>query len=560
MGIILLLFGFDAFRILILPTLLLLFLSPIPLIFLESYGSYLIDSVATFTTLVLRLFLPVEVSYRPVVVLSVYTNTGQRISFELAAACSGFYSLIALGFFLAVILFMMSGSIMKKSAFTVLGVFVDYVLNALRIVLTVVLGYFSGYGLAVDFFHSFGGIVLLFLEAFILICVGEKLFKMSLFHKEVLSNCQHPLKSNNICVECGRVFKLPKTPVRWKHLAAIVLVLAITAGLMFQASSMNYNRVVNEQSQGIELNLYTGQTRIFSNVSGWSSTFVGREYEAERRLGLDFVGDYVLYREKPSYEVSVILELSNAQSKFHTWEGCLNYQSFDVNIERRYFGVVFDENDNIVTGETIIADAPIYQNKIIILYWFDYLYFETNETARTWAVKLSLVKYVYYGNDQNLTSDVDAACDELLAIGKSLERSWGSQKPHQASFVVDIYRNKEFVTIFVFGMIASSASILKAKSLLLKKQLDEKISELPEEKRTLLAHFKSIGSSTDERTDRIMLDKGDLVKNIESLLSEGLLKARLVIRKGELYSKWSTSLQTKIPKRSPQRGSGTREY
>jgi hypothetical protein len=80
--------------------------------------------------------------------------------------------------------------------------------------------------------------------------------------------------------------------------------------------------------------LNTGNTTAFSGLAGWAPQFMQRETGAESQLGLDYVGDYALTNVNGS-TANAILELSDAQSKFHTWEGCLHCQNTPMIITQK---------------------------------------------------------------------------------------------------------------------------------------------------------------------------------------------------------------------------------
>jgi exosortase len=161
-GVILLIFGVDVLKLLAFPVALLVFLSPFPLFFMDAFGGNLMSSDGTLAASILRIFMPIEITYQPIVVLSTVTTAGEAIQFSLSAACSGIYSLTAFLFCAVVFGYLAAGSITKKVAYAVLAVLAAYFLNVFRIIATVVLGRFFGLGLAVEFFHAVGGTVLAF--------------------------------------------------------------------------------------------------------------------------------------------------------------------------------------------------------------------------------------------------------------------------------------------------------------------------------------------------------------------------------------------------------------
>ena len=537
-GIVLLAFGVDVLRILIFPIVLLAFLSPFPLILIDSFGGLLTQSVATSVAFILRAFLQVELSYKPIVVLSTYTSIGERISFPLGAPCSGIYSLTSFALFIVIFAYIATGSPIKKVFFASLSMLTAYVLNVFRVLTMVVLGHFFGYGLAIDFFHLFGGMVLIFFGTLILLYLGDKILRLSLLQRRPRYDCPVCKNFKSICYSCGRILELPKAGIKWKRLTVIFVFIVLLTTLIFQASAVNYNKVLLDENMAIDFNPDTGETMTFSNLNGWSTKFLGRESEAEKFLGLNFIGDYVLYKEDNSSTIAAIFEISDLQSKFHTWEGCLHYQSFEINIERRFFLTLYDENNILIIGETFITNAPTLKQTIIILYWFDTLNLKTNETASTWNVKVSLLKYIYKPDNQTNTDQVEARTAELFSLGKDIESSWSQYKNPPTSFVVDIYRNKEAVITVIIGILLVSAAMLQIKYLVERSKIRRKIAELPKSDQIFLRDLKHTSSAPLKRDKNG--SKAYWIKKIEKLKQQGILREQIFIENGELYVKWAS--------------------
>ncbi len=540
-GIVLLVFGVDSVRMLIFPILLLIFLCPFPLLFLDMYGVNLIDSVATLSAGILKVFLPIQLSFRPIVVMSTVTSAGQSVSFELAAACSGIYSLTAIVFLTVILLYLSYGSLAKKTVFVGFAIFTAYGLNVLRIVLTVFLGHFFGYGLAVDFFHLFGGVVLLFLGGLLLAFTSDKLLKLSFSRPTSDSDCPHCSARDRVCYSCGRVFKLPRISFEWKRLALFFLFLLIVATVIFQASAISYNKVGTSEDQSLNFNSSSGQLETFSNLSDWSFQFLGREPEAENRLGLAFVGDYALFKSGNLTGIEAILEFSDAQSKFHTWEGCLSYQSVEINIQKTSYSTIYDKNNVIVNAETIIANIPAYKQDLVVMYWFDSVNLKENGTASTNAVKVSLLSYVAKPDNGSNAENVQAAVSELSNMGTEIENAWSSYKTIPTSFVVDLYRNMTPSAEFVAGLLLFSAAMMLTQTLLIRFRASKKTAELPAKDRELL---KSLNSKTPISAGEVCdttnntQQESSMVKKIEELKQVGLLQERIILKNGQLYVKW----------------------
>ena len=178
-GITLLIFSADVLKMLAFPVSLLMFMNPFPLFFMDVFGGSLMSSDGALASAVLDIFIPIQVVYEPIVILTTNTTAGETIQFSLDAGCSGIYSLTAFLFLAVVFGYFTRGAIIKKVLYGVLAVLVAYFLNVLRIVITVILGHFYGLTLATEFFHSVGGTVLAFIGTLLLLTVGCKLLKLS---------------------------------------------------------------------------------------------------------------------------------------------------------------------------------------------------------------------------------------------------------------------------------------------------------------------------------------------------------------------------------------------
>jgi hypothetical protein len=383
----------------------------------------------------------------------------------------------------------------------------------------------------------FGGIVILFFGTLILLFTSDRLLKLSVLQGKPTPNCPYCSECEDTCYHCGRILKLPKIHIEWKHLVVILLFLTIATTLVSQASSIVYNKVASNENSSIYLDTSTGKTAIFSNISNWSPYFMGRESQAENILGLYFVGDYILFRENSSKTITAILELSDAQSKFHTWEGCLHYQAYEIDIQKTFYSTIYDQNNVIVTAETFITNVPAYKQNLIVPYWFDSLNLRINETTKVWAVKLSLLSYVYYGANQSNATEVEATSQELLTLAKEMEQSWSPYKVSTTSFVVDIYRSREASTAFVIGMLICSLAALGTQSFLMNLRTSKKIKELPKEDQDFLRGFNP------EKENRETPDKSLLPDKIQRLKQEGVLQEKITMKNGQLCVKWKCRTQ-----------------
>lgn len=531
-GLILLFFGPNTLRLLAFPVALLVFMSPFTLFFMDTWGGHLMSSDGTIAAFILEPFMPIEIVYNPAVIISTVTTLGEPIQFELGAACSGIYSLTAFLFTAVIFGYIASGSVTKKVLYGVIAVAAAYFLNVFRIIVTIALGRFFGLGVAVEFFHLVGGTVLAFIGTLFLLFLGSKLLKLSFFQKKkpVCSLCSG---SAAVCDKCGRIIKWPLIKLNWKRLAVLLVFLLVCADLIFMASAVNYNVLSNSEESALNFNPVTGELEAFSEETGWSAVFMGRQLDGESRLGLIFVGDYLLSKIGDSSDrVYGIFELSDLQSKFHTWEGCLNYQAYPLTIEKIRYVTIYDNNTNIVNGEAIIANAPTMNQTMALVYWFDSLNLKTNGTVTNYAIKVTLYKYVPFVNNQMDSGKVDATIEKLLSLSESYEVIWSQYKQTNNTFVVDLYKNSAAFMLVVLAIFCVSLVALLGKFFITRISARKKISGLSDEDKALIDLFK-VGSKNSKTFSWAMIPE-----KVELLKQKGLLHEKFVIQNNDVYMSW----------------------
>ena len=532
-GITLLIFGPQVLKLLIFPVALLTFLSPFPLFFMDAFGGNLMSSDGALAAAILKIFMPIDVTYQPIVILSTVTTAGESIQFSLSAACSGIYSLTAFLFCAVVFGYLAAGSIVKKVLYGVLAVLAAYFLNVFRIIATVILGHFFGLGLAVEFFHAVGGTVLAFIGTLILLYFGSKLLKLS-FTQRKGPICLSCPSAQTVCAKCGRIIHWPTTKINWKRMAFILLFLVICADLIVQASAVNYS--VAGQESALDFNPSTGDLAALSGINGWSTTFMGRESQAEAQLGLTYVGDYFLSGVNSSDVIYGIFEVSDIQSKFHTWEGCLNYQAYPINIQSIKYNTIYDQNTNIVNGEMIIADAPTLNQTIALTYWFDSLNLRTNGTVTDYSVKITLLKYIPKQNNQTDTASVEAATNQLFTMSQKYENIWSQYKQQNSTFVVDLYKNSTTFSAVVAALLAISIAALSGKYLLLRAAARKKIAVLSEADKTFLNQLKN---QDKEKFEMPQTTIEDTTNKIELFRQQQILHEKISACNDEIYVNWT---------------------
>jgi exosortase len=530
-GITLLLFGTDALKITIFPIALLAFLSPLPVLFMHSYGSYLTNFLAQAVSFVLGPFMPIELSLIPMTTLSSVSVGGEPLAFTIGAACAGINFLVSFLFLSLVFGYLAIGSIGKKTILIILSIFLAFSLNIFRIALMLVIGRFYGMESALGFFHLPGGMILLSLGSLLILVLGSKMLRFPFFEKTGTKkeHCVSCNQENDICITCGRINRGPKVKINWKRLGIIVLFLIIAADIIVLASTATYNSAIVGEEAAINLNTSTGSFQSFQELTGYQAKFTYRETPAEHALKLTYVGHYFLTRNGiTTGSTEAILEVADIQSKFHTWEGCLHYQSIPINIERTEYST-FEDGNNLVIIETITADAPTTNQQIIVTYWFDSLYLKLDEVSNVYAVKISLIDFIQKPADAaQLASKVEATKAKHLAITNELETFWSKSKNQNNTFAVDLYKNKEGFAAVTFGLLALSGGALGIEWFVSKRKAKMAINNLSSSDKLLLEQIL-----TSSKDNEVMDD----VK-IREFEDKGIIKQRIFLKDSHLYAKW----------------------
>jgi len=520
-GLIQILFGTDTLKALAFPIGILLFASPLPLIFSDKYGGALITTSTTLSANFLKLFFPLTYTTQPIALINTTTMTGQPITFQIASACSGIHSLIAMTFFAAIFLYIASGSWLKKILLAAISLIAAFLLNLLRIVLTVTIGYTIGYGAALDFFHNSAGLILLLSGVLLTLLIGDKILKLS-FLKQITPNCAHTHRNLTFCYRCGKIFAFPKNPLNWKRISAIAIFALILLALFLQAAATTYNRASENKDNYITLDLNTGNTTAFTGIPGWTPQYLGRETTAENRLGLNYIGDYALTNQNGS-QVSVILEVSDVQSKFHTWEGCLSYQSTPLTITRTAVLTLCNQNNTIVIAESMTADVPEYSQKLNLLYWVDAANLKLNNSVSPWALKITLFRFTD-------TSEATQAAANLVALGTELANSWTQYKNPELGFAVEIYQNITPAFIMVGGLLTLSTVALIVNGVYRSKQASKKTAQL------LLTDQQIMDLiTTNKPHEESQWQQIDLNDKLKLLIHEGLITAKYILINNQPY-------------------------
>ncbi len=427
MGVTLILLNPRALLMLIFPILFLLFLVPMPVTVLYTVGGAMANFNTQVAYAVLKpLGLPITLSSSygsPTILLS--NSAGQPVTFAVDIPCSGIYSLIAFAMFAAFLAFVSSTSVFKKILIFVFGFLVFSVLNLIRIMGIVSLGYWFGEDTAL-LVHSFAGLALIFVGMLLILVLSEKILKIRIMTKPQEQPPCPKCKRNtppltNFCQNCGRYVGKFKMPISKTTLAKLLLLLL---GCSIAVLSIQAPTFVTAQDS-IELaSSVSGQnaTKVFPEIPGYKLSFLYRDTAYEKIARIDTSLVYGYFPSNKSYSVLYAdVGVANSISNLHSWEYCfITYQT----AQGQYPLVnVLDERDIQLSRESpliakyLVFDSPANYTQVT-LYWYGKAAFKTGLSVEQKYYRISLIIIT-----KNSTT-VPQLEQELLAAGQPIASAW----------------------------------------------------------------------------------------------------------------------------------------
>jgi len=429
MGVALIIFNLRTTLILLFPIFFLFFLVPPPMELLYSAGGFMANFETQAAYLTLKtLGLPVRLSstYGPPIIQLLTTSTGESTHFAVDLPCSGLYSLMAFIMFATFLAFIVKGSILRKLLIFPIGFFIFEVLNIARITTIVTMAYFLGEEIAMTFFHSAAGLILIFIGMLLILVIAERTIKIKLspkFQQVRCPKCEVSLKNNEVfCINCGNFLNFSHSRVSSKTLAKLlILLLGCTLLTLFvnaPAFAIAKNSI-SIRSGGT----FQNSTGVLPEMEGYRLNFLYRDINYEKIAGQDAALIYAYLStnySKPTIFVSI--NVANSLSNLHSWEVCLvTWQT----AHGRYPLV------NVLNSEDIqlLEDPPITARYLafrtpqnytqLTLYWFERAPFDTGITIEQKYVRISLIIIVYekqlnYGELKS----------ELLRFGENIASYW----------------------------------------------------------------------------------------------------------------------------------------
>ena len=426
-GLILIIFNPQTLRTLLFPVAFLAFLMPPPFELAQRAGSTLSTISTQVAYIILKTIgLPVTLAsiyMSPVIYLE--TQSGIEIPFAIDVACSGLYSLIGYAIFAVFIAYIARGALQKRLVILAMGLPLIYILNILRIILLIVIGYVSGPTLALNLFHLLGGWTLILIGTLIIFAVSEKVLKIQILKGESES-CNHNRKNKNeaYCMDCGKILKTNTNKLSTRIDAIkTILVIAIIMSLFFiKAPAFT---LTEGAAEVLIQQPARGQTasKILPQLKGHDVRFVYRDIEYEKITGQDASLIYQYLPDNPKEPIIWVgIEIGSTQGQFHDWEGCYIVSGEDLGGE--LYVTQLDLRDiHILDNPPISARYFAFQSKgsnetQVILYWYTRSLFQIGEELQKKWTKISIIQFTYNPDEYQTIES------ELLPVAKAIANYW----------------------------------------------------------------------------------------------------------------------------------------
>ena len=400
-GLTLILFNTATLRQLIFPIAFLVFLTPPPSEILFGIGSTLASLSASASNMLGNIFgLHSSLSVNnigPVITLIRPDQTS--LVFTVDVACSGIYSLIGFTIFAFFIAYIMRGKLWKKLTIAILGIPLIMALNVIRITTILAIGYNFGQTLALDVFHAVGATVLMFIGTLILLAVTEKVFKKP----KPIPPCPtcNPTPKNitqSFCQNCGKILQHPRIKITKTDIIKILSITLVTIVLLtIQAPVFALTQGPAQISTQTPAGQQTMSIAMFPNITDYSLTYLYRDTAYEKISGVDEALTYRYSSSTGRPTIWVALQIAPSVSNEHRWETCLvNYplsQGMQVGVSQLDLRDIQLQDNPPITARYFAFQYKNTNQTQVVFYWYQSATFNTNGTAQTKSVMISLIMY-----------------------------------------------------------------------------------------------------------------------------------------------------------------------
>jgi exosortase len=563
---ILILFNTQTPRQLLFPIAFLFLLIPPPEEFIYNLGALLSTISSELAYNLLKIFgFPVGLSAQyGTPVISITQQNGTAISFAVDIACSGIYSQVSFLIFALFIAYIIRDKTWKKAAVFLLGLPLIYLLNVLRITTIGIIGYYYGEDLALNAFHLFGGWVLIFLGALILLAAQETLFKIQILAREnQTEKCPEcnltSATNNNFCFACGRIQKTRLNRVHKGDIAkTAVIILSVTLILSIQTPVFALKKgpaeIIVQTAKGEQVS-----TEILPQLPEYTLRFMYRDETFEKISRQDASLAYAYSPNNETKEVVwVILEIGSANSMLHSWEVCLitwrlshGYQVTVNQIELT--DVQLLENPPII-GRYFIFQRIKTNSSQAVLYWYETSVFQVNSTSQQKQIKISLIAY------PDTLDDLPEVKKQLLTVATEIVSYWQPIKTW-SQIALLISRNGDkliTVTMASLGVILIFYNLEKRKERKQNTVAYQKLSKADkqiinaahETGKNMVPTLNNISKTYNKMTGQT-IDKEKLIQKLTEAEKIGIMKRDIGNRWDEPVQIWKPNIHVKQAFRTP---------
>jgi exosortase/archaeosortase family protein len=427
-GLTLLLFNTQTLKQLLFPIAFLIFLTPPPDQILYGIGSALADLSASASNALANVFglHAVLSNSSGSLVITLTRPDHTTLPFGVDVACSGVYSLIGFVIFALFIAYIMRGKLRNKFAILIMGIPLILALNIIRITTILAIGYNFGEDLALQLFHDVGATVLMFIGVLLLLAITDKVFKKPK-PPQPCPTCNPSLTNPTepFCPNCGKLFKHTKTKLNKADITkiagiAIIVVMLLSIQAPVFALTQGPAQVIIQTPSGTEVNT---SSSLLPNMTGYTLSYAYRDTAFEQLSGDDAALVYTYGSTNASKQtVWVSVQIAASVSSEHHWEYCLI--TYPLGLGDQTTVNQLDLRDiQIQDNPPITACYFAFQYKDtnqtqVVLYWYETAVFNTNGTAQTKSVMISLIMYLLS------PQGVSDAENQELPIANAINSYW----------------------------------------------------------------------------------------------------------------------------------------
>lgn len=427
-GLLLLLFNVQTLKELLFPVAFLFFLTPPPDEILYGWGSSLSNVSASASNSLANLFgLHSSLSVGNAgPIITILTANRSSLSFNVDVACSGIYSIIGFVIFAVFVAYITRGPLWSKIAILAMGIPLILALNVIRITTILGIGYGFGENLALTLFHDVGATVLMFIGVLVLLVITDRVFPKPPSVPPCPACNPTPQKTTGpFCSSCGKLFKAPKIKLTKADIAKIIGIALVTIMLLsIQAPVFALTKgpvqLTTITPSGSQINT---SASMLPNIKGYTVNYVYEDTAFEQESGDNEALVYA-YNPPNSTDPSVWVAIQIADSVIseHRWETCLiNFplsQGDALSVNQLDLRDIQLQANPPMTARYFAFQYKDTNQTQVVLYWYETAVFNSNSTAITQSVMISLIMYL------SSTQNVTAAENQELPIAQAINNYW----------------------------------------------------------------------------------------------------------------------------------------